>query len=202
TEVNRFDIHRIISRIKAEEEIWNKVVDEIFDLDSIVTRDKELKHLSRYVKDIFGIKIVVGEADNVYHVQDTLEALRWADPVLAAFKVEPGKNTQALEFIERKNYLAGGNRKASGWRAYKSVVRWWDRTFEIQIQPLRNFLRERELLTLESHMSFKANRDRVRSQVAQQIPLFGYCQELLRWLFLNPDGAPPVRENIEIIITE
>ena len=65
TEQNSWGIYRMTTRIKAEEEIWNKVVDEIFDLDTLVNRDKQLRHLSRYVKDVFGIKIVVGEADNI-----------------------------------------------------------------------------------------------------------------------------------------
>ena len=29
-------VHKLITRIKAEEEIWNKVVDEIFDIDALV----------------------------------------------------------------------------------------------------------------------------------------------------------------------
>ncbi len=49
------NVYRILTRIKAEEEIWNKVVDELFDLDAIVLRDKQLQHLSRYVKDVVGV---------------------------------------------------------------------------------------------------------------------------------------------------
>src|SRR6185436_6881166 len=79
TEVNVYSIHKIISRIKAEQEIWNKVVDEIFDLDSIVVRDKKLQHLSRYVKDVFGIKIIVGNLDDVYKIHMALVELTWPD---------------------------------------------------------------------------------------------------------------------------
>ena len=49
----------MISRIKAEEEIWNKVCDEIFRIDELLERDKKLRALSRYVKDVFGVKVVV-----------------------------------------------------------------------------------------------------------------------------------------------
>ena len=60
--VNEWGVFKCISRIKAEEEIWNKVVpvlvelkftwnlevvDEIFEIDNIVKREKQLRHLSR-----------------------------------------------------------------------------------------------------------------------------------------------------------
>ncbi|MCB0166781.1 MAG: hypothetical protein KDI79_21320 [Anaerolineae bacterium] len=197
TEPNEYKIHRIISRIKAEEEIWNKVVDEIFDLDSIVVRDKKLRQFSRFVKDIFGIKIVVGEDEDIYRVQHALSELRWSDETLKAVGALPGPSTRTLEFVEVKDYL-GRQRKQSGWEAVKSVVRWGEKTFEIQVQPLRNFLRERELLTKESHASFKSKRERVREQVAQQIPLFHFYQELLRWLFLFPNTPPPQYHQIHL----
>ncbi|HRV91134.1 MAG TPA: hypothetical protein P5526_03110 [Anaerolineae bacterium] len=201
TEPNEYKIHRIISRIKAEEEIWNKVVDEIFDLDSIVVRDKKLRHFSRFVKDIFGVKIVVGEDEDVYRVQHALSGLRWSDETLKAVGALPDPSTRTLEFVEVKDYL-GRQRKQSGWEAVKSVVRWGDKTFEIQVQPLRNFLRERELLTRESHTSFKAKRERVREQVAQQIPLFHFYRELLRWLFLSPDTPPPQYHQIHLQLVD
>lgn len=197
TEPNDYKIHRIISRIKAEEEIWNKVVDEIFDLDSIVVRDKKLRQFSRFVKDIFGVKIVVGEDEDVHRVQHALSELRWSNEALTAVSALPGPSTRSLEFVEVKDYL-GRQRKQSGWEAVKSVVRWGDKTFEIQVQPLRNFLRERELLTRESHTSFKAKRERVREQVAQQIPLFHFYRDLLRWLFLSPNTPPPQYHQIQL----
>ena len=39
---NGFNVHKFMTRVKAEEEIWNKVADEIFELDSLVARDKQL----------------------------------------------------------------------------------------------------------------------------------------------------------------
>ncbi len=151
TESNPLGIHHISTRIKAEEQIWNKVVDELFGLDRIVRNDKQLRHLSHYVKDIFGIKIVVGTADDVYQVHEALEALTWPDAMLRQFYVVPGVANRRLEWVEVKDYIADDERKQSGWEAVKSVVRWSDRLIEIQIQPLRNFLHERELLTNESH---------------------------------------------------
>ncbi len=200
TEPNPWAVYRIHTRIKAEEEVWNKVVDELFDLDRLVRQDKALRHLSTYVKDIFGIKIVVAEVDDVYRVQAALSKRRWADPELAAVQIVPSDVMRQLEFIEVKDYLPDGHQKRSGWEAMKSVVRWADKTFELQIQPLRNFLGERELLTQESHVSFKAQREQIRQQVAEQFPLLRFYQSLLRWCFLNPTELPPSYPGITIVL--
>ncbi|MDM8518449.1 hypothetical protein QUF64_00265 [Anaerolineales bacterium HSG6] len=200
TEPNEYNIHRLITRIKAEEEIWNKVVDEIFDLDSLVVRDKKLRHLSRYVKDIFGIKLIVGHGVNVSRLQRGLQRLVWSDEALMQVNLAPDICNQRLDFIEVKDYMTGNNAKNSGWEAIKSVVRWSGKMFEIQIQPLRNFLREREYLTKESHTSFKSNREQVRTQVAEQIPLFAFYQQLLRWLFLNPQAPPPTYNAVTVAL--
>lgn len=180
--------YKIITRIKAEEEIWNKVVDEIFDLDQLVSKDKQLREYSRYVKDIFGLKIVVGSEDLVRSVQEQLVAARWSAGELGALGIPLAAGVGQLEFVEVKDYAAG---KQSGWKAMKSVVRWWDDTFEIQVQPLRNYLAERERLTRESHASFRLKREDLRNQVAESVPLFGFYRDLLRWLFLEPDEPPP-----------
>jgi len=197
TQPNPYEIHKIISRIKAEEEIWNKVVDEIFDLDSIVVKDKQLQQYSYYVKDIFGLKIVVGEVADIYAMQENLQHLTWPDELLFKYQLEPTAETRRLEVVEVKDYLAD-YQKQTGWEAVKLVVRWSGKTFEIQIQSLRNFLHEREVLTRESHTSFKANRERVRQQVAARIPLFGFYQNLLRWLFVQPDEPPPAHPRVKI----
>lgn len=201
-EANRYDIHRITTRIKAEEEIWNKVVDEIFGLDALVQRDKKLRHLSRYVKDVFGIKIVVGTAAEVPRVQEALIDLRWPDAALERVHIAPCDEARFLQMVEVKDYLSAGQRKSSGWDAIKSVVRWSGKTFEIQVQPLRTFLREREVLTRESHLSFKAQREQVRNQVAEQVPLFGFYRDLLRWLFRNPSGPAPLHRGVTVRLVD
>ena len=97
------NVYRILTRIKAEEEIWNKVVDELFDLDAIVLRDKQLQHLSRYVKDVFGVKIVVGDDDDAYRVQEQLVALRFVPEHLAARGLPADDNHRRLDFVEAKD---------------------------------------------------------------------------------------------------
>ncbi len=189
---NAHSVYRILTRIKAEQEIWNKVTDEIFDLDAIVLRDKQLRHLGRYVKDVFGIKVVVGTLEDAYRLQTELTSLDFG----------PDAPSARLEVLEVKDYLERPSRKQSGWSALKSVVSWGGRTFEIQVQPLSNFLHERERLTRESHQGFKSTRERVRDEVAAKLPLFGFYRALLRWLLLDPSAEPPVHEGIELSLVD
>lgn len=199
TEANKHSLHKFLSRIKAEEEIWNKVVDEIFHLDALVRRDKALRHLSRYVKDVFGLKAVVSDGQkHSRELQRALRSLRWSPEDLSRHNIPVGESTLALEFLEVKDYLREGKR--SGWAALKSVVSWWDCLFEIQIQALGSYHRERERLTRESHLSFKANREGLRNQIATEIPLFGFYRDLLRWLFRRPDEPPPSFAGVEIVV--
>lgn len=205
-EPNPLGIQKLISRIKAEEEIWNKVVDEIFDIDSLVSRDKQLRHMSRYVKDLFGLKIVVVDANLARELHGHLTTWQWTPQELAHLEVPDDRNTRRLHFLEVKDYLAEDRSKNSGWRAIKSVVRWWEQTFEFQVQPLGNYFRERERLTRESHAGFKAQRESLRDQIAAAIPLFGFYRSLLRWLFVEPAGAsgghepPPQFPSVEIVV--
>lgn len=203
TKTNRFAIHRILSRIKAEEEIWNKVADEIFELDHLVSRDKKLRHLGRYVKDVFGLKIIVSEAADAENVFTELyKNLSFTDKFLEKFDLKPGPETRRLELIEFKDYLSPANKKRSGWKAYKAIFKWNGKMFEIQIQTLHNFLRERELLTHESHDGYKLKREQIRDRVSEHVPLYSFYRDLLRWLFLNPDAQPPKYKGISIKIQD
>ena len=193
-------VHKCISRIKAEEQIWNKVVDAIFGLDRLVRLDKQLRHLGHFVKDIFGVKIVVGDATEARALHEALFKLRWDAATLEQHHIPNDPSTSRLEFIEVKDYMARTGRKATGWEAIKSVFRWWDAMMEIQVQPLWNYQQEREFLTRESHAGFKAKREMLRNQIADTNPLFGFYRNLLRWLFLSPDEPPPLYENVKLTI--
>jgi hypothetical protein len=197
-ELDDAGIHRLTSRIKAEEEIWNKVVDEMFGIDTLLTRDKQLAHLSRYVKDIFGLKVIIGDWNKILAFQDELQNLAFSQEELDKLDIPVNPTTQRLEWLETKDYIQGAQQKKSGWKALKSVVRWWDSTFEIQVQPLRNYLQERERLTQESHASFKTRREEMRTALEERLPLYGFYRALLQWLFLKPDGQPPTHPNVEI----
>ena len=197
---NQYGIHKLISRIKAEEEIWNKVVDEIFELDVLVSRDKELARLGRYVKDIFGLKLVVDTEEQVRHLQERLQTLTWDEEQLGLSGIAFTDETRQLQWVETKDYLGTERAKESGWQALKSVVTWWGRSFEIQIVELGTYVREREFLTRESHEAFKARREAVRDQVAVRLPLFGFYRDLLRWLFTGAEGPAPLMRGIEVVV--
>jgi hypothetical protein len=106
-----------------------------------------------------------------------------------------------LSFLETKDYIRGVE-KNSGWEAMKSVITWGGRMFEVQVQPLSNFWREREHLTQESHSGFKSRREEIRLQVAERIPLFRFYQSLLRWLIQLPDAPAPTFSGISVVVTD
>ncbi|MGH9143669.1 MAG: hypothetical protein ACRD2I_21240, partial [Vicinamibacterales bacterium] len=74
--MNQWAIHKVISRIKAEEQTWNKVVDSIFGFDQLVSADKQLRHLGGFVKDVFGVKVVVGDSQAVRVLHEALLKLQ------------------------------------------------------------------------------------------------------------------------------
>jgi hypothetical protein len=199
--INDWRVYKIISRIKAEEQIWNKVVDTIFGLDRLVQLDKQLRHLNRFVKDVFGVKIVVGDTDGVRRLHESLLALRWPTEALERHGVPVQASTTVLECLEVKDYMnPRDGLKASGWEAIKSVFQWWDTMIEVQVQPLANYQQERERLTRESHSGFKSRREALRNQIASSIPLFGFYRDLLKWLFLSPHTPAPTFESVTISV--
>ena len=197
---NTLNIHKMISRIKAEEELWNKVCDEIFELDRLVQRDKQLRELSRYVKDVFGVKIIVEDHDAARRVLEALRQLSWSDDELTRCDVPTSDASRQLALVELKDYM--NDQKNSGWGALKTVLRWNGKTFEFQIQTADAYHRELLFLTRESHASHKARRERLREEIGRTIPLFSFYLELLRWLFIETSGPPPELDNVEIIVTE
>ena len=201
TEPNSFGVHKIISRIKAEEEIWNKVADEIFDLDGMIARDKQMSHLSYFVKDVFGLKIVVGSTADVARLKNWLTDFRWGSDDFSRLQIEATKMAEALHVLEEKDYLSQENQKESGWSALKLVVSWMDKTFEIQIQSLRNYLSEQEFLTKESHAGFKARREQLRDDIAARDPHFAYIRALLFWMFRGDASLANAPEHPQVTLT-
>jgi hypothetical protein len=199
---NIYGIHKILSRIKAEEEIWNKVVDEIFDIDSLIQRDKKLVHLSRYVKDVFGLKIITGTIQEVQKLHRYLQSLTWEEAQLRQLEIPVESMTRQLEFIETKDYLNIEIQKQSGWQAMKSVVLWSGKMIEIQVQVLHNYLNEQEMFTKESHRSFKTSRENIRNEIAEKYPLFRFYRDLLRWLFMGQQGDVPQYEGVIVQIQD
>jgi hypothetical protein len=198
-------VNRVTSRVKAEEEIWNKVADEIFGIDKLVRRDKHLRRLSKFIKDVFGIKIVCQDDKSCMRIHRRLTSLRSSDCDVSLLKVFEEKPSVAplLEFLETKDYLTcpPAQRKKTGWKALKSVVRWRDQIFEVQVQPLENYYLELDHMAGPSHQSFKMVRDRLRDEVAKSVPLYGFYRDLLRMLFLD-NSVSFDYENASVMITD
>ncbi len=190
-------VNRLTSRVKAEEELWNKVADEIFLIDQLVERDKHLRQYSKFIKDIFGIKIVCEDEATCLRVHAALVTATVADSDWAKLgalqnSIPPNERSQSehlLEFVETKDYLTcpPSKMKKTGWRALKSVSKWHDRLFEIQVQPLSNYFLELDHMSGPSHRSFKLQRDSLRQEVARRIPLYGFYRDLLKMLFMGSE---------------
>ena len=190
-------VNRITSRVKAEEELWNKVADEIFLIDRIVYRDKHLRQFSKYVKDIFGIKIVCEDEDACASLHDRIKTLavnecHWEmlnKLELVGLQKESESSEPLLEFLETKDYLTcdPSVMKRTGWKALKSVVKWRQRLFEIQAQPLGNYYLELDHMSGPSHRSFKLSRDSMREELSRRVPLYGFYRDLLKMLFMGTD---------------
>jgi hypothetical protein len=201
-------VNRITSRVKAEEELWTKVADELFGLDELVQRDKHLRQYSKYIKDIFGLKIVCEDDEACLTVHEELRALRAVDCALADGSPEfrdtlLDGDAPLLEFVETKDYLtcAPSAQKRTGWKALKSVVRWRSQLLEIQVQPVANYYLELDHMAGPSHQSFKITRDAFREEVAGRIPLYGVYRNLLKHLFVG-NGGSFASESISVILTD
>jgi hypothetical protein len=191
-------VNRLTSRVKAEEELWNKVTDEIFHIDQLVNKDKHLRQYSKYVKDIFGIKVICEDEASCLELHEKLQELTvigadWerlgALQGVAILSNGSNSGDRLMDFIETKNYLtcSADEMKKTGWRALKSVIKWHERLFEIQVQPLTNYYLELDHMAGPSHSSFKLKRDIMREEVARHIPLYGFYRDLLKMLFMGTD---------------
>ena len=138
--MNEWGIHKFISRIKAEEQIWNKVVDSIFGFDQAGprrqaaaaprrVREGRLRRQGGRRRSRRGARAARGAA----------EAAVAAGACWRSTACRRSIATSRLEFIEVKDYMAQVGRKETGWEAIKSVFRWWDSTIEVQVQPLWNY---------------------------------------------------------------
>lgn len=189
-------VNRLTSRVKAEEELVNKLADELFSIDELVNRDKQLRKYSKFIKDVFGIKIVCEDEATCWQIDEELHKLTVSnsrDEFVEDLETRTEEvalddpECPLLAFIESKDYLSpdAERLKRSGWRAIKSVVNWHDRLFEIQIQPLTNYYLELDHMAGPSHRSHKRRRDSVRDEIAERIPLYGFYRDLLKMIFVG-----------------
>jgi len=177
---------RVLTRVKANGQIWNKVCNALFDIDTFVKRDKILNVRSKYVKDVFGLKVLTSSREQSYLVEGAIERMTF-DP---AFLIERGLSDAPtrLSRIERKDYTDPRLRKATGWEAIKNVYRWGQHVFEIQIQTEANYHLEVSHLSTTSHRTFDMQRRELRRDLEKRLPLYGPYRRLLRAIFSHrPD---------------
>ena len=148
TRPNAWGIHKFISRIKAEEQIWNKVVDTIFGLDRLVRADKQLRHLGRFVKDVFGVKAIVGDPDEARALHEALQRSHWSSSILETHGVPmlATHRRASSSSRSRTTWRSGGARRPGGRRSSRCSAG-GTAMIEVQVQPLANYHREREALT-------------------------------------------------------
>jgi hypothetical protein len=153
----------IVSRVKATEDICSKIADEIFRLSEAFRRDKITNRLSRYLKDIYGAKVVCATVPDCYRVSREIQ------------EREDVTSLEVKDYIERP--------KASGFQCLKLVVLHHGVPLEAQI--LTQEMRTREMMFPEtSHRTYKEKRERLRERLG---PEYRRCYEFLRELFEHPD---------------
>jgi hypothetical protein len=182
---------RVLTRVKSNDQIWNKVCDALFDIDSIVARDKILNSRSKYIKDVFGIKILTPRRVDSYNVHQLLDEVRFETAELERLGLDPRPERLGLELIEHKDYLsvAPEQKKRTGWEALKNVYRWGHELFEVQIQTEANYFLEAMHLTDTSHRTFEMQRRVMRRQIEEKVPHYEGFRRLLKTVFQRDDDA-------------
>jgi len=178
---------RVMTRVKANDSIWNKVCDALFDIDNLVERDKILNPKSKYIKDVFGIKVLTYSEPDSYQAEEAVNQMAFSHDELDSCGV--GEYGARLELIERKDYLGGDPRlhKQTGWKAIKNVYRWCDALFEVQFQTERNYFQEVYDLSDASRRTFDMQRRQLRWDLEDQYPLYRDYRRLLKAIFTTDE---------------
>lgn len=180
---------RVLTRVKTNDQIWNKVCDALFAIDSLLVRDKLLNTHSKYVKDVFGIKILTPRKADSYRVDHMLDNVVWSMGELGDAGLPFDGGFEKLELIERKDYLSvpPEQKKRTGWEAIKNVYRWGQNLFEVQIQTEANYFLEAMHLTDVSHRTFEMQRRQMRRDLELIVPHYAEFRVLLKLLFRRDD---------------
>lgn len=180
---------RVLTRVKTNDQIWNKVCDALFGIDALVARDKILNSGSKYIKDVFGVKVLTPRRADSYRVDEILSVITWTQRQLLEVGLHPEPALQRLEMLERKDYLSlpPEQKKRTGWEAIKNVYRWGGQVFEVQIQTEANYFLEALHLTDTSHRTFEMKRRQMRRELERVVPHYAEYRRLLKLLFRRED---------------
>ncbi len=187
---------RVLTRVKTNDQIWNKVCDALFDVDAIVQRDKILNSRSKYIKDVFGIKVLTPRRVDSYTVHQRLSGAEFSAAELAPLGLGDGV-PRRLELLEHKDYLslAPEQKKRTGWEALKNVYRWGSEIIEVQIQTEANYFLEALHLTDTSHRTFEMQRRQMRRRLEEIVPHYRAFRRLLKIMFRRDDDELEALEN-------
>ncbi len=179
---------RVLTRVKANDQIWNKVCDALFDVDAVVQRDKMLNAGSKYIKDVFGIKILTARREDSYRVDALMSQMAFEPELVAELALSAGERIEhlpPLELVERKDYLSlpPEQKKRTGWEAIKNVYRWGGQLFEVQIQTEANYYAEAWDLSNTSHRTFEMQRRNMRRQLEERVPHYREFRRILKAIF-------------------
>jgi len=180
---------RVLTRVKTNDQIWNKVCDALFAVDTLVKRDKILNSGSKYIKDVFGVKLLTPRRADSYRVEKILNHVAWTPREIEEIGLTPDPSLLEVELVERKDYigLPMEQKKHTGWEAIKNVYRWGTQLFEVQIQTEANFFLEALHLTDTSHRTFEMKRRQMRRELERVVPHYADYRRLLKLLFRRQD---------------
>lgn len=182
-------VTRVLTRVKVDDQIWNKVCDAFFDIDHLVRRDKLLNRASKYIKDVFGLKLLTVQREESYEVGDLLDHMSFSPEDLLELGIPDAD--QDMELLESKDYLSlpPAEKKKTGWEALKNVYRWCGQVFEVQIQTEANYFLEASDLSSTSHRTFDMQRAALRAELEERVPHYREFRRLLKSLFKAPGRA-------------
>ena len=118
--------------------------------------------------------------------------------MLARQRIQVASNTR-LDIIEVKDNIgAEEQRKVVGKPESRCVLVGQD--LRNSDSTFRGLSQGTEYLTQESHANFKERREKIRHDVAESIPLFGFYLDLLKWFFIDPQKPKPEMDGIKVEI--
>jgi hypothetical protein len=177
-------VHAIRTRIKAWESLSDKIVDRMFDGNTIT--------------DLSGIAIVVDTEDDVRNVYGQLARLRWSDAELKVVGLQPSDTIRRLDIFKTSDKLG---LEHINWRGIKVAGFWGNQCVEIQIKTVDFLRREQASNTPESHSAYRRDREKRRERNARSVPMYDFSRDFIKFALLG-GGVPanlPTNVRLDIV---
>ena len=155
------------------------------------------------MKDVFGVKIVVGDAEQARALHEALQTLRWTPALLEQHGVPVAADDLAAR-VHRGEGLHGAvgpqGDRVGGDQVGVPVVGHDDRG--AGAAALRTITGARVADRARATPASRRGARRCAIRSPSRIPLFGFYRDLLRWLFLSPAEPAPTFDAVDIVITD